>query len=227
MTKLYMNLKTQQVIERVYDEVPENPREWDNLGTFYTWEDRSYSPDNHSYSDPLEFLSELLSEETVYKVHDKYNNTAAFMNDIMNRLDKKGYILYPVSKYEHGNVDYSIGCKQGWDSGTVGFIFATKKKIYECYGVNRLTGLIRNKVINEFKNELKTYTSYANGQVYGFILEDLQGNQVDSCYGFYDYHLSLKELGYEFAISDLNNWEEYDQNKLNGKFDIYTQTVKL
>src|SRR5699024_2608192 len=98
------------------------------------------------------------------------------------RLDKIGYILFPVYKYEHGLVGYGLGTSSGWDSGTVGFIFATKKKIYECYGVNRLTGLIRNKVINEFKNELKTYTSYANGQVYGFILEDLQGNQIDSCY---------------------------------------------
>jgi hypothetical protein len=35
------------------------------------------------------------------------------------------------------------------------------------------------------QNEVKTYDQYLKGDVFGFLLEDQQGNYIDSCWGFY------------------------------------------
>lgn len=224
MTKLYMNLKTQMTIEREYETDPMNPRDWENIGTFYTWEDRYYSPDKHNYSDPLDFFSELLSEEIVEKVHNKYNNTTDFMKDIQERLDKVGYILYPVSKYEHGDIIYNLGTASSWDSGTVGIIFAEKKKIYVELGCKVINNKIRDKVVSAFKAELDDYTAYANGYVFGYIVQSLDKEYDDSCWGFYD-ELELEELVSEFNLGDIKDWQEYDENILRENFYITTKII--
>lgn len=225
MTKVFMNLNTQELVKKVYDPYPDSPREWDNLGTLYTWEDRCYSPDKHNYPESLDFLSELLTEETVYKVHDKYNNTHDFLEDIMKRLDKIGYILFPVYKYEHGLVRYGLGTSSGWDSGTVGVIFASKKKIYQEFKVKRITKEIRNKVVKLFEGELETYTDYANGEVYGYIVESFDGTEIDSCYGFYNFDMTINDVNDYFGLSDFDNWKEYNQEEIDEKFYIYNKTI--
>jgi len=35
------------------------------------------------------------------------------------------------------------------------------------------------------QNEVEVYDCYLRGDVYGFVLEDLEGNLIDSCFGFY------------------------------------------
>lgn len=39
---------------------------------------------------------------------------------------------------------------------------------------------------------LETYTNYCNGNVYGYVIENEDGEHVDSCWGYYDDN-SLKE----------------------------------
>ena len=45
------------------------------------------------------------------------------------------------------------------------------------------------KIIEKYlQGEVETYNQYINGEVYGFIIEDENGNPVEdgSCWGFYD-----------------------------------------
>ncbi len=53
--------------------------------------------------------------------------------------------------------------------------------------------------------ELKTYTAWANGEVYGFILRDKEGNEIDSCWWMY----SLDEIHEQIDGFD-PSWKDED-----------------
>ena len=226
-----MNLKKQLVVTIDEDEWFESPRDWENLGTLYTWEEGYYSPDRHNYSDVLEFLGEFLGETLVEKIHNKYTDTQSFMDDITKRMDKLGYILYPVSKYDHGLVEYFLGISSGWDTGTIGVIFAEKKKIFSWFNVKKVTQKVRQNVIQNFESELDTYTDYANGTgMYSVEIEKFSGDQVESCGGYYEHkheHETIKQcfnLASELVsdLGDLSDWKEFNQEEIDEKFLIET-----
>ena len=228
----YMNLQKQLVATVDYDDCDWSPREWGGLSTFYTWESGYYSPDRQNFSDGLEFLGTIIGEELIEKIHDKYDNNSDFFEDITKRLDKLGYILYPVSKYEHGLVEYSVGVENGWDSGTVGVIFAEKKKIYNWFGVKKLNNKIRDNVMEQFESELEVYMDYANGDGMESVeIEKFSGDQVESCGGYYKYDHETIEQCFKLAselvtdLGDLSDWELYDEDKIDEKFLIETFTT--
>ena len=230
-----MNLQKQLIVTIDEDEWFESPRDgWDNLGTFYTWEGDYYSPDKHNFNSGLEFLGSIIGEELIEKIHDKYNNNYDFFEDISKRLDKLGYILYPISKYDHSNVRYFLGVSSGWDTGTVGVIFAEKKKICNWFNVKKVTQKVREKVFQNFESELDIYTDYANGTgMYSVEIEKFSGDQVESCGGYYEHkheHETIKQcfnLASELVsdLGDLSDWELYDEDKIDNAFEIKTVTT--
>ena len=227
----YMNLQKQLIVTVEQDDCDWSPREWGGLSTFYTWERDLYSPDNHNYSDALEFLGELLGETLVDKIYNQYNDTGSFMDDITKRLDKLGYILYPISKYEHSGVIYSIGVSSGWDSGVVGVIFAEKKKICNYFNVKKVTQKVRKNVVEQFENEIELYNRYVNGDVYYIHIENFKGETCDSLSGIYE-DIYNTETMYNFVnenldefIGEISEWKEFDQEEIDEKFLIETVTT--
>lgn len=227
-----MNLQKQLTVTIDEDEWFESPRELDNLGTLYTWKDEYYSPDRQNFNDGLEFLGSIIGEELIEKIHDKYNNNSDFFEDITKRMDKLGYILYPVSKYEHSDVKYFLGIGSGWDIGTIGVIFAEKKKICEWFNVKKVTQKVREKVAQNFESELETYTDYANGYGVDYVeIEKFSGEKIESCGGYYKYDHDTIEQCFNLAsqlvfdLGDLSDWEEFNQEKIDEKFLIETVTT--
>ena len=227
-----MNLQKQLVVKIDDDEWYESPREWDNLGTLYTWDDGYFSPDKHNFNSGLEFLGSIIGEELIEKIHDKYNNNSDFFDDITKRLDKLGYILYPVSKYEHSSVKYFLGVSSGWDTGTIGVIFAEKKKICEWFNTKKVTQKIREKVVQSFESELELYTDYANGYgIYCVEIEKFSGEQVEICGGYYKPDHETIEQCFDLALDlvldlgNLSDWKEFNQEEIDEKFLIETVTT--
>ena len=227
-----MNLQKQLIVTIDEDEWFESPRELENLGTLYTWEDGYFSPDKHNFSDGLEFLGSIIGEELIEKIHDKYNNSYDFFEDIKKRMDKLGYILYPVSKYEHSDVRYFLGVSSGWDTGTVGVIFAEKKKICNWFNTKKVTQKVREKVVQNFESELEIYTDYANGYgMYCVEIEEFSGEQVEIVGGYYKPKHETIEQCFKLAseldsdLGDLSDWELYNEDKINDAFEIKTFTT--
>ena len=228
----YMNLQKQLIVTVEQDDCDWSPREWGGLSNFYTWERGLYSPDKHNYSDVLEFLGELLGETLVEKIHNQYNDTGSFMDDITKRLDKLGYILYPVSKYDHSIVRYFLGISSGWDTGTIGVIFAEKKKICNWFNTKKVTQKVREKVAQNFESELDIYTDYANGYgMYCVEIEKFSGEQIEICGGYYKPDHETIEQCFNLAselvsdLGDLSDWELYDEDKIDNAFEIKTVTT--
>ncbi len=49
--------------------------------------------------------------------------------------------------------------------------------------------LIMKKMLDKVKSyllaEVEVYDQYLRGEVFGFTLEDIEGNEIDSCWGFF------------------------------------------
>lgn len=89
-------------------------------------------------------------------------------------------ICLPLYLYDHSGLTISHGsfsCQ--WDSGQVGWHYMTKEDLDKEFGGD----IERGQACLEA--ELKIYDHCLTGNVWGFIVEDEAGNDVDSCWGFY------------------------------------------
>jgi len=99
-------------------------------------------------------------------------------------------IILNVYMYEHSGVAYStsaFGC--AWDSGQVGFI--------HCNPSSEIAqGMEEEAIKKALAAEVEVYSTWANGEVYGYTLEEFvpaacgdpthgEWEHFDSCWGFY------------------------------------------
>ena len=174
------------------DETPSNPRtDWDNLGTMACFHSRYTLGD----TDGDEALKEAVRASKSYSDswEDYDNENMVDLNepkDLIETAEKCSDILMlPLYLYDHGGITMSIGSFScPWDSGQVGVIFITKEKIKEEYSAKRVTKGLTERIEGYLKGEVETYDNYLTGSVYGYTVEDRDGEEIDaSCWGFYGY----------------------------------------
>lgn len=171
------------------DQDPESPRDWDNVGTMVCWHRNYRLGDKHEYKTPQDFI-----ESDDYK-------TAA--------------VILPLRLYDHSGITMSVGSGPspfdpgGWDSGQVGWIFVGPERAKSEWG-DGPDGLA--KADKYLRGEVETYDQFLTGAVYGFVIKDESGNQVDSCWGHYgmDY---AKEAATEAAKVSIA-WEAQEVEKI-------------
>lgn len=139
------------------------------------------------------------------------------MDELLDIIKTKVLIL-PVYMYEHSGIALNTtGFSCPWDSGQVGWIYATYERIGKEYGIVNDNTITKAK--KTLKAEVEIYSHYLNGDVYGFIYEkfdtealeaylkenELEFDEVnasklnefvineDSCWGFYGW--DFKENG--------------------------------
>ena len=168
-------LESGKILEIHVDDDPESPREWDNLGTV------ACSHRNYDLSD--RFAPKVNAEAT------GCNN----WDEVEQYLIKKegAKVILPIYMLDHGGISISTTpFGDRWDSGQVGFIYATQQKIKSEYGCKRITKKISNLVEAILKSEIETYNQYVTGDVYGFRVVTIdrvtdEREEEDSCWGFY------------------------------------------
>jgi hypothetical protein len=139
------------------DTDPSSPREWDNVGTIL------YTSSRYNLGD------KQVSSEEIKAIFEDKNN-----------------ICLPVYAYIHGDITLNTtGFTCPWDSGQCGIIYVSKEKARKEFG--RLTKKTMAKVLDNLKSEIKTFDQFLRGEVYGYTLEDSEGNEKDSCWGFLGY----------------------------------------
>lgn len=153
-----------KLIEIKYDEDPEDPRNWDNLGTMYCVHSK-------------------------YKLGDEHDLS---IDEIQEYVARKDVIALPLHLYDHGGITMNIGgysCP--WDSRQVGFITITLDKIREEFKVKRVSKQLRNKIIEYLTSEVSTYDNYLTGQVYGY---DVEGESCWGYYSIEDAMSEAKSI---------------------------------
>lgn len=91
-------------------------------------------------------------------------------------------VILPLYLYDHSGITMNTtGFSCRWDSGQVGWIYATKYEIRKEYG--KLTEDTIDAARRLLVAEVSEYDSYISGQCYGFRLYE-DGKEIDSCWGF-------------------------------------------
>jgi hypothetical protein len=84
-------------------------------------------------------------------------------------------------KYFYQNFDHH-------NTGT-GIIFVDREKIKREYSVKRITKKIKERVYRLLEAEVREYDSYLSG----YRIIDKDGNDVDSCWGFFEIDEAMRE----------------------------------
>jgi hypothetical protein len=148
-----------------YDEVAENPREDCNLGRMVCFHHRYNLGDKHDYHS-----GDFSGFDALRKQIEKDNNVA---------------LILPVYMYDHSGITINTtGFHCSWDSGQIGFIFATKEDVYNAFSYKRITKRILKKVQDQLLVEIEVYDQYLRGDVYYYVLTTPDG-ETESCGGFH------------------------------------------
>lgn len=158
------------IIEVHYDTDPDNPRDWENLGTMVCFHRRYNLGDKHDFT--VEEISQNLLRE------------------------QGAIVILPLFLYDHSGLSMSTSTFRGraphagWDSGAVGYIYATKEDVTREFGDD----YTEEKVEDILRSEVEVYDKYLRGEVYGYrILAEktcdscnhTEREEMDSCWGYY------------------------------------------
>ena len=149
-------------------------------------------------------------------------------SEFLREAKEQGYIVKPLYMYDHsgigfstGNSSYPFNCP--WDSGQYGFIFWTKEKIEQGQGkvfAKRLTAKKRTMLEGQLDNAVSLLNDYVSGNVWGFVVEDKEGNDIDSCWGFYgDYEQENGCLNEARSVAK-SAAQRIKQEKAQAKIDL-------
>lgn len=163
------------------DTSPEDPRGNDHVGTMVCFHKRYKLGDN----------TELLERE--------FTGWANLEEYLTKQL--KAVIVLPLFLYDHSGISIKVGSFNGigphaaWDSGQVGFIYATKDSILKMWDKQKLTKKLLEDVRRGLLAEVEEYDHYLTGDVYGFTVTELlpackecghvTEKVIESCWGFY------------------------------------------
>ena len=110
------------------------------------------------------------------------SNEFADAQEVIDFCRKESFIPFLLYKYEHGMCMYTAVEKPDdvgypfndqWDAGCVGFILVPKDSYEE--------------PLEAANSYLSSVTDWCNGSVYGYTIQDDDGEELDSCWGFVGY----------------------------------------
>ncbi len=152
----------------IFDDLdPTNPREFDNLGIMVCFHSRY-----------------ILGDETNLKSSDfsSWEELESYLYKI-----EKALIVTPIFMYDHSGLSVNTtGFSCPWDSGQIGFIYASKERIRKEYSYKRISKNLKEQVRELLCSEVDLYNAYLSGDVYRFTLTDKEKDEeLDSSSGFY------------------------------------------
>lgn len=147
-------------VEIHVDEDCASPREHDTLGTIVAWHRRYDLGDKpKQYATPDDFHTFLARE--------------------------RPSLVLPVYMFDHSGIALATtDFGDPWDSGQVGYIYATADAIRRTYDVRRLSAATLERARRLLIAEIDEYGSYVNGECYGNVIKDAAGDEIEACWGY-------------------------------------------
>jgi len=173
------------------DEFPPDPRDDDNLGTMICFHGNYILGDLHDVS------------------KNDFDSWQEVVDYLKENFDAE--ILIPMYIYEHSGIAINTtGFRCPWDSGKLGYIFASKEDILEAYGVDELSQEIIDKAKTLLEAEVKEYHKYLNGENYGVrVVEEIEHKWGDMYAG-----TEVNVLEHYHGIHDLSAAKEEAKSSL-------------
>lgn len=194
-----------------------DPRDASNVGTMmcehrdYNLGDDIDVPDSLDKDCPkCDGSGEVAVNQYATKTCDRCEGSGYFERSLADYLREEygARVALPLFLYEHGGITIRSGGNllegkdnfdrrgryamdgAGWDTSSVGVIFDTPKGLGPyTEGVEGCIGkdATDERILEALEQEVSSYALYLEGQVYGYVVENEDGEHVDSCGGFLGY----------------------------------------
>lgn len=163
----------------------QNPRrDYDHLGKMIIFPSRNRSAVNewpHS-DDVRDFESAMRSLASFVTKRDAMEDRCIVSMDHIFRCVNKHFVLRPIYRNEYaGDVFTSNSDIGDSDRQCDGVIFIP---VSDLPG----EGIDRECAFRVLEGEVEEYSSWCTGECYGYVVENENGDELDSCWGFYGLH---------------------------------------
>lgn len=161
-------------IKIIPDQCDESPRDWDNLTEFHCCHGK-------------------------YRLGDEGKNytSGEAACEAAKEAEKNNDIVLPLYIYDHSGVALSLHrtgqFADQWDSGQLGFVIIRRKAALDEYSRTRMSEKLRNHLIKIAEAEVATYNQFLCGDVYGYQVTNKDGEDIDSCWGYYGTKYAIQE----------------------------------
>lgn len=174
------------------DVYPDNPRDWNKLGTMACWHRRyNLGDEQPRRQDPNEYKLDLVDSSIAERYeHLEYVGEYEKSLELLFKSWDKDFIALDLFLYDHSGISISTGnfsCT--WDSGQIGFIYISKADAKKEFGWQRLTKARTKKIESYLRSEVKIYDQYLRGDVWYMEIPQLE----ESCSGFFGYDYAIEE----------------------------------
>ena len=171
------------------DPEPENPRtEWDHAGKMVCWHSRYDLGDKHSYQTSNDFLRDLAA--AIWHRTRKIDFDDELTDEKCWDIICEDCVILPLNLYDHSGISMSTSREypynDQWDAGQVGWIYMDKPTM-------KKEGMSRRQALAYLLCEVETYDQYLTGEIYGYVVETPDDDNVDSCWGFFGLEHARKE----------------------------------
>jgi len=174
---------------------------------------KGYTIEVHQDEDPENPAKDFDDTVKYACLHGRYDLGTVDLStveEVDEHLKETRAIAYPLYLMDHSGLSLSIDASAfracdsaGWDWGMLGFVFMEREDILNEYRVKILTKNVKEKVRTRLQHSVETYSAYLGGSVYGFLINEHEGETASSCWGFYDMEECIQE-----ARSDVDYREE-------------------
>lgn len=179
---------------KIYYDSIESPRlDNSNVGFLTIVSNKRNSPDEKFY--------EIVSN-TASLAHNTNHHIELIKSEIEKNFNEKVLFVYPINTYEHSNISFSIGTKNGFDFSNNGFFIVTEESNKSIFG----SSVDETEIKNCIENELSMYSQWCNGEIYAFKLFNKKGKLVDSMTGFYSIDDIMAYLPDSWKNENLKNY---------------------
>ena len=176
---------TIRIVAEEYIDSHYNPREHENLGTMICWHP------NYELGDEQFTHGDFPEAESMADVGKQVSS------------EREAVVTLALYLYDHSGI--SISCANfadtidpgGWDTTAIGFIYTTRERVIELcgeypYKAPDFEGTHEEWLAEQLRDEVAEYDKYLTGDAGGYVVEDEDGDELDSCWGF----LGLGQDGY-------------------------------
>ena len=163
-----------KTIEIYQDEDPINPRENDNADIMICFHKRYNLGDKHKYNS------------------DNFNGWSELDKQLIE--DYAPVAIKPLYLYDHSGITIStnpFSCC--WDSGQIGFVLISRETALYEFSKKKLTKKLKEWAERYIDASVKEYDQYLTGDVYGYVIKDENGEETDSCWGFFGMKYAVEE----------------------------------
>ena len=177
----------------IYQDInADNPFNFDEgFGNFYHWKD--YGKEDYL----------------------KYCEALGYNPDTREKIAEDNPLAVRIDKYEHRQVYYSVegeGYQCKWDTSGCWAVWLPNECLMEDIKRLKTKKAQRKRCIELAREACVVFNQWANGEVYGYMIEDKEGIESGGCWEFYGYEHDKSGL-IEHAKEEIDNEIECKINK--------------